>query len=101
MNAHPVNKARAVAHYSQMAADARAYRAEQDRLERIAAQAQVDALLDRIRQHDASGCYAEPSWMDRAESAFRREFGRWMVPGALAVGAFFGIGAGVWLGMRL
>lgn len=30
--------------------------AERDRLERIHAELQVDALLDRIRENDASGC---------------------------------------------
>ena len=95
MNNQPVNKSRAVAHYSQMAAEAKAYRAEQERMEQLAAQAQVDALLDRIRMHDASGCY-EPSWMERAEAAFRREFGQWAVFGMVAVGAFFVVGALLW-----
>lgn len=95
MNTHPVNKSRAVAHYSQMAEEASAYRAEQERLERIAAQAQVDALLDRIRQHDASGCY-EPSRMERVDSAFRREFGQFAVFGMVAVGTFFVVGALLW-----
>ena len=94
MNAHP-NKARAIAHYSQMAAEAKAYRAEQDRLDRIAAELQVDALLDRIRQHDASGCF-EPSWMERVEDAFRREFGQFAIFGMVAVGAFFVVGALLW-----
>ena len=96
MNTHPVNKSRAIAHYSQMAEEARVYRAEQERLERIAAELQVDALLDRIRQHDASGCF-EPSWMERVDSAFRREFGQFAIFGMVAVGAFFIVGALLWV----
>ena len=95
MNTHPVNKARAVAHYSQMAEEARVYRADQDRLDRIAAELQVDALLARIRMHDTSGFF-EPSWMERVDSAFRREFGQFAVFGMVAVGAFFIVGALLW-----
>lgn len=45
---------RALAHYQSMAAEADPYRRQQD----LAVQIAVDAMLMRIRQHNASGCDA-------------------------------------------
>ena len=46
----------ALTHYSALAAQAEAFRREQDR----AAQIAVDAMLARIRQHDTGVCEASP-----------------------------------------
>ena len=54
MNARPID------HYT-------AAQLEADRAAQIDAQLQVDALLDRIRQHDTGGCHAPsdttPAWL--------------------------------------
>ena len=90
----PEQKQRAIiAHYQAMAAEAARYRAEQERMNTLFAQLQADALIDRIRRHNTSGCFAEPTWLERTESAFRREFGAWAVAGALLLGFLFGASA--------
>lgn len=96
-----IEKQRAIRHYRQMAAEAAAYRAEQERMNTLFAQVQVDAVINRIRRYNASGCFApdEPKWANRLEGALRREFGAWWLAGAVAVGAFFGFGAALWLAL--
>lgn len=47
---------RALAHYSQVAADAEAYRRELDRAQRIVAEHETEQLLDRVRQSGTGEC---------------------------------------------
>jgi hypothetical protein len=86
MNAPDIE--RALAHYQSMAEEARLYRLERERNDRLVAQVEADQLLQRIRNFDTYGCFA-PSWVERAEDALRREFGAWWIAWTVALIAFF------------
>lgn len=81
---------RALAHYTQLAAEAEAWRAEQDEKQRIGHE-----LLERIRKHDLSGCAVVeyvPSLRARLMASLRRSFGRWWPVAMAAWVAYVGCG---------
>lgn len=82
---------RALAHYTQVAADAEAYRRELDRAQRIVAEHETEQLLDRVRQSGTGECHAQdespahlPTWRDVLG----------LYAADIAIGALFVIGWG-------